>query len=390
MPTNIPDTALVTSLCRTVPGFTADPELPIHPADEMLRYLVELYHGDRERGLAAYLYTGHQAAELTERIVRWRFGGFGSLEILDFASGYGRVTRHLIGRVDPGRLTVSDVMPNAVDFQRRAFRVDGVVSTVEPDRLRLDREFDVVQAVSLFSHLPERLFRRWLGTLWARVAPGGVLVFSTHDRSLHPRGRAAADFTFVPTSENAELDPDSYGTTLVSEGFVDRAIDDELGGHPHLRLPRGLCGHQDVYVVVRDVAADFATLETGHAVEGHVDWVECGPGATVSCGGWAATLARSRPVDGIELLVNGDLVGSARMAEPRPDVAAHLGDRRLRRCGWVLTADLPLDVSYSRDAAMLVARTGASSTILSMGCIHSLVADAARANLRSLSAARGR
>jgi len=42
--------------------------------------------------------------------------------VLEFASGHGRFTRHLVKALGPGRVVVSDVVPSAVEFFARHFR----------------------------------------------------------------------------------------------------------------------------------------------------------------------------------------------------------------------------------------------------------------------------
>ena len=44
----------------------------------------------------------------------------GVSSMLEFASGFGRFTRHL-ARALPGRVTCSDVLPGSVDFAREQF-----------------------------------------------------------------------------------------------------------------------------------------------------------------------------------------------------------------------------------------------------------------------------
>ncbi len=381
-------TPLISALLSPELGFSPEIDLTIHPADEMLRYQAALFDGDRDRGLAGYLESGRWAARMTEQIVDWRFGDFGDLEMLDFASGYGRVTRHLLGRIHRRRLTVSDVMAPAVEFQRRVFAVDGVVSAVDPERLPIDRDFDIVQAISLFSHLPETLFRRWLRALWSRTRPGGVLIVSVHDISLWADGRSPERFVFVPVSENDVLDPAAYGSTWVSQNFVEEVFADELEGFSCHRLPRGLCGYQDIYVVAKEEGVDFATLNYEPGIEGYIDMVECDADSGLNCHGWAASIDRDRPVEGIDLMVGGEIVGTAETGLPRPDVTSVCGDERLASSGWALNADLGETISYSHDPVLLVARSAHESTILSMGCVYSLLADAARANLKALSTGR--
>ncbi len=44
--------------------------------------------------------------------------------VLEFASGHGRFTRHLVKALGAPRVTVSDVVPSAVEFSRATFGVE--------------------------------------------------------------------------------------------------------------------------------------------------------------------------------------------------------------------------------------------------------------------------
>lgn len=382
-------TPLIETLLRPELGFPSSMSLSIHPDDEMLRFMTQVHDGDRDRGLADYLYSGLRAFTMTDQLVSWRFGGFEKIRMLDFAAGYGRVTRHLLGKIDRRRLTVSDIMEEAVDFQRRTFQVDGVVSTVDPDALDLSGRFEVVQAISLFTHLPEDLFRRWLRKLWSHVEPGGMLILSVHDTSLLTVQESEEGFIFLPSSENDRLDPESYGSTWVREELMARVFKEELSGYSFQRLARGLCGYQDVYAVVKQERVRFESLRFDSGAEGHIDLAETDDSSRLVLRGWAAAVNRGQTLKSIELVLNGRVLSSFKDFAPRPDVAAFFGDERLVDCGWEIVVDLPAGVSYSHDVVMLVAHTEGGRTVFNMGCVYSLLALAAKNNLKFLLANQG-
>jgi len=60
------------------------------------------------------------------------------------------------------------------------------VSRHVPEDLALGRTFDVVFALSFFSHVPEATFGRWLRALFAGVSEGGILIFTTHGLASQP------------------------------------------------------------------------------------------------------------------------------------------------------------------------------------------------------------
>src|SRR5829696_6637436 len=68
----------------------------IDARDEMLGHLVASLEGDRERAIFQYFQSGASIADSMDQVLRWRFGNTGRIgKLLDFASGYGRVTRFL-------------------------------------------------------------------------------------------------------------------------------------------------------------------------------------------------------------------------------------------------------------------------------------------------------
>lgn len=328
-------------------------DLGIHPDDEMLHYLINLYNGDWDRAAVAYVESGLQVQQMACRFLEWRFGRAKDVEFLDFASGYGRVTRHLLRMLEPSQLVVSDVMREAVEFQSRHFGVAGVDSSTDPDDFHCDRFFACVQVISLFSHLPERMFRAWITRLWALVKPGGMLVFSVHDRSLCGNGQQEGDFLFAPESENQSLDPDDYGTAWVTEAFVSRVLRQAIDGHSYCRFPRGLANYQDVYLVVRERDVDFSDLPDSSGIDGYIDHADFETPGLLRCFGWAAHLAPGRAIEEVRFELNGETLATTTEFLPRQDVAEHFGDERYLMSGWNLEIELPDGISFSDDAAMI-------------------------------------
>ena len=173
--------------------------------------------------------------------------------LLEFASGHGRFTRHLVKALGAERVTVSDVVPDAVDFARATFGVEGLLSSVTPEALAWEQPYDVVFVLSLFSHLPERTWARWLARLYRAVKPGGLLVFSTHGAEAAQRQSVALDaqgFFFAPSSESQAIEVAEYGTTFTSDAFVRRTLAQTLHGAALLQhAPVHFWNHQDAYVV---------------------------------------------------------------------------------------------------------------------------------------------
>lgn len=175
--------------------------------------------------------------------------------VLEFASGHGRFTRHLVKSLGAAHVTVSDVVPDAVDFAARTFGVKGLMSASTPEAVRWPCQYDLVFVLSLFSHLPRSTWSRWLKVLYSAVEPGGLLVFSTHGPKAAAFDSVVLDedgFYFVASSESNAIDAQEYGTSFTSEAFVLKAIQEALGVDCLVhKAPVHFWNHQDAYVLRR-------------------------------------------------------------------------------------------------------------------------------------------
>ena len=158
----------------------------------------------------------------------------------------------------PQRVTVSDIVEDAVQFTQAHFGVGGFVSASMPEQLRWPAQYDLVFVLSLFSHLPRATWGRWLRALKDAVAPGGLLVFSTHGvkaANFHHVKLDASGFFFTPSSESQAIDGQEYGTTFTSPEFVFAQVDQEWGRNAllHSSLVH-FWNHQDAYVLQKPEA----------------------------------------------------------------------------------------------------------------------------------------
>lgn len=226
----------------------------IAPADDIFRFFEG--HPSSVNPLRDYLADGWRT--LSELLVLLeavdkpllKAGSF-----LEFASGHGRFTRHLVKALGAKRVTVSDVVPDAVAFSSGSLGVQGFLSSVVPEEVIWPTRYDVVFVLSLFSHLPRRTWSRWLARLYDAVAPGGVLVFSTHGlkAARHDNVTLDADgFFFAASSESQAIDVEEYGTAFTSEAFVRARIAETVGADRLIhQAPVHFWNHQDAYVLQR-------------------------------------------------------------------------------------------------------------------------------------------
>lgn len=224
----------------------------IDPADEMYAFGLHSLRGNADAAAVLYFSVGRLIADSIGDVLAWRFGGRAPGRLLDFAAGFGRVTRFLARRLSPGAITVAEIDPAALAFQERALGVETMRSPSDAGGFRPGRQYDAVVASSFFSHLSADRFDSWLEKLWGAVAPGGILIFSTHGPTLLPDGGDwSRGIVFRPTSETPRLDPAEYGTSWVTTDFVAEGARRSCAGGDFHAIPFGLDGRQDLYAIAR-------------------------------------------------------------------------------------------------------------------------------------------
>jgi 2-polyprenyl-3-methyl-5-hydroxy-6-metoxy-1,4-benzoquinol methylase len=225
----------------------------ISPDDDIFRFFAT--HPDSRNPLRDYIADGWRTlCELQRVLDRVGKNLYRCPSFLEFACGHGRFTRHLANALAPGTLTVSDVVPGCVEFLRQRWAVKGFDSSFDPDALRAPDRYDVVFVLSLFSHLPESTWQAWLRTLYGAVAPGGVLVLTTHGELAARKSGVdlgARGFAFFAASESQTLEAHAYGTAFAAADYVGKAIALSTAPAAVLHLPAAFWSYQDAWILVR-------------------------------------------------------------------------------------------------------------------------------------------
>lgn len=315
----------------------------IHPADQMLLHSLR-HHRDVGASVSQYFNVALQQYHAARQILDLTLppGQGEPVAVLDFACGFGRLLRFLSCCDRELHITASEIQLDALQFVGDEFGVATLPSCMKPEDFDPGRRFDFIWVASLFSHLPEGLFGRWLARLSSLLTPRGVLCFSVHDEVLAPPGDAVgpSGLLFKGHSENADLDAEAYGTTYVTEAFVRRAIGQLPGpARRSWRIRKGLAHEQDIYVLAADPARSLDSLggfrrgAWGWADERRVDagrLILRGWAASIDDGALPCVMVR---IDGEEHRVPSGL--------PRPDVRDAFADARLLNSGWSFEIDLP-------------------------------------------------
>jgi SAM-dependent methyltransferase len=340
---------IVQALCRDL--IREGVNLNVSAADEMLMFFQYAQGHRLEQAVSIYLDSGRRIWSTLRQILSWRFGSpaWGG-NLLDFASGYGRVTRHIVAEVPKERVWISDIYAEGVAFQEREFGVHGIVSTTVPDQFPCDVDFDGILVSSLFTHLPETRFLEWLHRLGSLLKPGGLLLFSVHDMSLYLRQgkpEPASGIAFEELSESGSLTTQEYGSAWVTEAYVRSAIQRTIGSFPVLRIPRGLASFQDLYVVVKDDILDpssaFASLQIVREADGFLEHASLMGNRHLRLSGWVADRVTGQPPREVRVRVDGALAATVRELEPRPQIGQMFAHDPMVALGWQATVELPED-----------------------------------------------
>jgi len=230
------------------PAPPADDGLPVPPPRLIVRVA-----GTADVGW--FLESGRLAAEsIAESLARHgrRVEEVGAL--LDFGCGCGRVIRRWAG-LGATSIHGTDANERAVAWCRAnlpfaRFESNGLA----PPLPYANESFDLVYALSVFTHLPEDLQLTWISELERLLRPGGLLLLTTHGERYRERldsqERDAFDAgrVVVRWAEGA-------GSNLCSAFHPPEYVKERLAGRLAVVefVPEGARGnpHQDLYLLRR-------------------------------------------------------------------------------------------------------------------------------------------
>jgi SAM-dependent methyltransferase len=213
-----------------------------------------------------YFRLGREALALVQQATA-RAGSGRIRAILDLPCGYGRVARWLHSAYPDAQLTVCDIQAPAVAFCVEQLAATGVVATVDGRHWpSLPGAYDIIWCGSLLTHLNRD---QWVGHLWRfaeRLAPRGVLVFTTHGlRALEWLQSGEKDYGLTP-AEAAQLrraaladgfgyvdypGTPEYGISVAQPGWIAELVARETDLHVLDLRTTGWDQHQDVVVCTR-------------------------------------------------------------------------------------------------------------------------------------------
>jgi SAM-dependent methyltransferase len=175
--------------------------------------------------------------------------------ILDFGCGCGRTLLWLTQWFPEQTFYGTDVDACAVQWCKRHIGAHFSVNSPEPPLSYPECSFDLVYAVSVFTHLSEQDQCKWLHELRRILKPGGVLLLSVHGPSSWSRlSQEERDilrrqgFLFKRSSKLRGIVPEWYHTAFHSRDYALQSFSRYF--KPISFMENGL-GFQDLVVLER-------------------------------------------------------------------------------------------------------------------------------------------
>jgi trans-aconitate methyltransferase len=162
--------------------------------------------------------------------------------ILDFGCGCGRTLRHLVNHLPAAEISGTDIDREAIAWCNEYLDFASFkVASGDPPTDYAPGSFDLIYAISVFTHLDEDYQFRWLAELRRIAQPGAVVLLTVDSGRVGEKG-----FVFEKSYEKG-LFPSWYQNAYHSKDYVldnFSSYFDVLG-----YFPKSMNNHQDVVVL---------------------------------------------------------------------------------------------------------------------------------------------
>jgi SAM-dependent methyltransferase len=147
-----------------------DRSVPPNPPEQLQREFVGLSFE------AAYSEADAFVSAFATELDRRGHDGLTRGRVLDFGSGWGRISRVLLTRTSPQRLFAADVDPEMTALVNTTLPgINAMTVTPQPPTVLRDGAFDAAVAFSVFSHLSGAAHEAWAQEFGRVVRPGGMI-----------------------------------------------------------------------------------------------------------------------------------------------------------------------------------------------------------------------
>lgn len=231
----------------------------LHPEDHLFRFFFNQTPG--VDAVNRYFSSGFGDANQISETLKLLLPDVLRPKVLEFAAGFGRVSRHMRWRSPNIEFRVCDIHAPAVQFAKDVLELDVFKSEPLPNRVAIESDYyDFIFALSFFSHVPDTIFADWLHLLYSALREGGVLLFTTHGEASMKKYEFLAKlydpefgFGYGIESDQPDLDAETYGSMAVDFEYVVRQIRRTTAQIIRFRSA-GWWGHQDEWIIQKPSA----------------------------------------------------------------------------------------------------------------------------------------
>jgi len=180
--------------------------------------------------------------------------------ILDFGCGCGRTLTWLAKYAKSSQLHGTDIDTDAISWCKKNIKfITCDVNSALPPLRYPSESFDLVYAISVFSHIKEDYQFRWLDELKRIIKPGGILLVSLQGRNIW--GQFSPDYVERIEKEGFVFRQSGFWKTMFPEWYEDafhaeKYVRDEFSKYFSVLdyIPKGINDHQDMVILQKRTA----------------------------------------------------------------------------------------------------------------------------------------
>ncbi len=203
-----------------------------------------------------FIALGRRIVEDIERCVAFQGEALDQLpNVLDFGCGCGRTLLQLIDRYPKHRYVGTDINAAAIDWcQNNLKPAEFLANRPDPPMDFETGRFDLIYAISVFTHLDRTRQEHWIPEFTRLLRPGGLLIVTVHGETAAAQagirwadlpGIAETGVSFLESDKNADIHPDWYQTSFNHRPFTEQAFGQYFTS---LMYVPGIFGFQDAMV----------------------------------------------------------------------------------------------------------------------------------------------
>ncbi|MCT4622613.1 MAG: class I SAM-dependent methyltransferase [Schleiferiaceae bacterium] len=199
----------------------------LHRNDVMLYNHIIHYGQDTSTAVTTYFEVGVDIAQKVSELCDGN-----TKEILDFGSGYGRVSRFLPFYFKDASIEVTEVKPASMQFQKEYLGFNTITHGIDASTFNAKPK-DLIIAVSVFTHLTLEDCENWIEKLSQCLKENGRFIFTYNNIEKCPF-KNNGEFHFETQSEDSSNsgipdrldDVNTYGSTYFSNQLLEKLIGD--------------------------------------------------------------------------------------------------------------------------------------------------------------------